>query len=80
MTRLSRVTAAATRTLFQAKRGRSRATNPLYAKLLNYTHYLEPLEEICFKRLYMYALDTFYLLRFPTPGVEFLHEKNINRM
>ena len=38
------------------------------------------LEEICFKRLSMYVLDTFYLLRFPTPGVEFLHEKNINRM
>ena len=38
------------------------------------------LEEICFKRLSMYVLDTFYVLRFPTPGVEFLHEKNINRM
>ena len=38
------------------------------------------LEEICFKRLSKYVLDTFYLLRFPTLGVEFLHEKNINRM
>ena len=40
----------------------------------------DTLEEICFKRLSKYVLDTFYLLRFPTLGVEFLHEKNINRM
>ena len=28
----------------------------------------------------MYALNTFYMLRLPTPAVQFIHEKNIKRM
>ena len=52
----------------------------LHRRLRRSYYWPHTLEEICFKRLSMYVLDTFYLLRFPTLGVEFLHEKNINRM